>query len=999
MNHSGAIFPRSIFPNSIRGAAIAAMLATPGITWAQSADATLRGKAPASTAVTAKNVTTGATRRTQASADGNYTLAGLPPGTYRIDAGPGTETTVTLSVASTATLDLTAGSTAVEAPDAPMQEVTVTGRRLNEVRTSEVGTTISQQQIETVPQMTRNFLEFADTVPGVVFEVDSSGRTSIRGGAQNKNGVNLYIDGVGQKGYVRSGVSGQAGDTQGNPFPQLAIGEYKVITSNYKAEYDQISSAAITALSRSGGNEFSAEAFGTYTADNWRARTPGEQEAGTKTPSESQEYGIAFGGPIMQDRMHFFFTYEAKRFETPKTVVPGGNAPANIVAALPADALAQLGPAAIGFDEDLFFAKIDWEPTDADRFELSAKIRDESGDGDQTGTGVAASAAIDTDNDDTRATLSWQHSADRWINELELTYEDAFYVPHVAASDFNGAVYTWNNGSDQNILAVDGSDPRAGQNKGQKGWAIGDTITFTDISWFGGDHTIKLGAKYKLVDLTAQDAVATRAVFYYHVTPAGTATVPWKSVFALPLAGFDSTVTSEDEQLGLFAQDDWVVNDHLTLNLGLRWDIEKNPSYLDFVTPQFVLDSLNTEISPGLTYRESLALSGDPDTRLVIDDYISTGNNREAYKGAFQPRLGFSYDLGADQQHVIFGGAGRAFDRTLYDYLQLEQTKFALAQAEVRFNTPDHPCTPSASCVAWDPAFAGDVANLQALLNGQAGEVDLINNDLKVPYSDQYSLGMRNRIGDWNTSVSVSRIVSKEGFIFTLGNRYPNGSFWQNRQQPFGASPPGLAGLLLVGGNGIETKSMQALLSAEKPFTEESRWGATFSYTYTDADQNRDINEHYGFDQASINEYPIIISNAAAKHRVVATGTYSAPWGLMLAGKLTWSTPIPHAVGSTCLPAPGLFENGAPCTQVAYTPDTTTGYQSLDLQVTKDFELGDLGSMYLRIDVINATNHENFVDFTDITGPNGIVNGGEYTETGNITGLPRTVRMSFGVKF
>ena len=168
-----------------------------------------------------------------------------------------------------------------------MQEVTVTGRRLNEVRTSEVGTTISQQQIETVPQMTRNFLEFADTVPGVVFEVDSSGRTSIRGGAQNKNGVNLYIDGVGQKGYVRSGVSGQAGDTQGNPFPQLAIGEYKVITSNYKAEYDQISSAAITALSRSGGNEFEGQAFGTYTADNC-ARHAGRARRGHEDPSEAR---------------------------------------------------------------------------------------------------------------------------------------------------------------------------------------------------------------------------------------------------------------------------------------------------------------------------------------------------------------------------------------------------------------------------------------------------------------------------------------------------------------------------------------------------------------------------------------------------------------------------------------------------------------------------------------------------------------------------------------
>src|SRR5205814_1852195 len=62
----------------------------------------------------------------------------------------------------------------------------------------------------------------------------------------------VYIDGVGQKGYVRSGLAGQSDQTQGNPFPQLAIGEYKVITSNYKAEYDQISSAAVTAETRSG---------------------------------------------------------------------------------------------------------------------------------------------------------------------------------------------------------------------------------------------------------------------------------------------------------------------------------------------------------------------------------------------------------------------------------------------------------------------------------------------------------------------------------------------------------------------------------------------------------------------------------------------------------------------------------------------------------------------------------------------------------------------------
>ncbi len=987
------------FSRSVLGAAIASVLAAPGVVWAQSADAALRGTAPANADITARNVATGVTRRTKANANGGYSLAGLPPGTYRVDAGPGTETTVTLTVASTATLDLAAGTAeaTAEATEAPMQEVTVMGRRLNEVRTSEVGTTVSMQQIETTPQMTRNFLEFADVVPGVVFEVDGSGRTSIRGGAQNKNGVNLYIDGVGQKGYVRSGLSGQTGDTQGNPFPQLAIGEYKVITSNYKAEYDQISSAAITALTRSGTNKFEGEAFGTYTADNFRARTSGELNSITKekVASESKEYGVAFGGPIIEDKLHFFVTYEAKKYLTPKVVTVDGSPPDAIVAQLPADAVAQLGPANIAFDEDLYFAKLDWSMTDTDSLAFSVKIRKETSQGDQTGTGTAQSAAVNTDNDDNRYELNWKHNAESWLNELQFTYEDAFYVPQLPNAGVNGTVYTWrNNANDSNILRVDGADPRAAQNKGQKGWAVGNTITFPDV---GGAHTIKAGVKYKDVELTAADSIPGRPVFYYDVTAAGVATTPWKAAFALPLAGFDSQVISSDQQFGVFVQDDWTVSEKLTLNLGIRWDVEKNPSYLDFVTPEFLMTALNTEVSPGVTYGESLGLSSDPNVAIDINDYISTGNNRKEQTDAFQPRLGFSYDIGADQRHVIFGGAGRAYDRTLYDYLQLEQTKFSLATTELRFNTGDHPCTPSASCIAWNPQFANDPNALPALLNGMAGEVNLINNDLKVPYSDQLSLGMRNRLGDWQTSASVSRITSKDGFVFTLANRYPNGDFWQNRSQPWGNSPPGLAGVLLVGDNGIETKSTQILLSAEKGFTEESGWGTTLSYTYTDAEHNRDINEHYLFDASSIGAFPYVVSNSASKHRFVATSSFAGPWGLMLAGKFTWSTPLPrNAIG--CLTPPGTFETGAPCTAVGYDIGGT-GYQSIDLQVTKNFEIGDLGSFYLRLDGINLTNEKNLVDYTDANGANGVVNRGRYNPSGQITGLPRTLRASFGVKF
>lgn len=498
---------------SLISATVIAVAGAPMVSWAQSSDANLRGKAAASATITARNVATGTTRRTTAGTDGGYTLVGLPPGTYQVDAGPGTERTVTLTVASTATLDLTAAAPGPSAANATtLSGVTVSAATLTEVKTSEVGSTISLQQINTIPQVSRNFLEFADTVPGMVFSLDSSGHTSLRGGAQNNSSVNVYIDGVGQKSYVKEGgVSGQF-SSQGNPFPQLAIGEYKVITSNYKAEYDQISSAAVTADTKSGTNEFHGEVFGTYTRDSMRARTPSEDAAGKKTSSHEKEYGFAIGGPIIRDQMHFFFTYEAKKFDTPITVTPGVT---NTAAFLPASASAQLGPADLPFNEDLYFGKIDWEPTDRDRFELSAQLRKE-GQYDNIGNQTAASAGIDVINRDTRIAARWQHSGDAYFNELLFTHENAYNNPtplHFA----DGAAYTWGPQQDATILITGSANALATQKKGQKGPAIQDDLTFNDFQWHG-DHVIKLGVKYTSTRRTP--ATATRSSPTTSIRPA-----------------------------------------------------------------------------------------------------------------------------------------------------------------------------------------------------------------------------------------------------------------------------------------------------------------------------------------------------------------------------------------------------------------------------------------------------------------------------------------------
>lgn len=997
-------FKKKILASLIRSVVVATV-AMPAMSWAQSSDAGLRGKASPQMQVTAKNLDTGLRRTTTSAADGSYALVGLPPGRYQVDAGPGTEKVVILAVATTGTLDFAAptGAATPSTGAATLEGITVTGTALTEVKTSEIGTNVSLEQIRRIPQITRNFLEFADTVPGMKFEVGSDGHTQLRGGAQTTSAINVYIDGVGQKGYVLTGgVSGQD-QSQGNPFPQLAIGEYKVITSNYKAEFDQIGSAAVVAQTKSGTNEFHGEIFGTHSDQDWRARTPAEAYTNGKIPTYTDEFGFAIGGPIIQDKMHFFFSYEGKNFSTPQTVKPGDQV--GLDQYLPPAARAQLGPTNKPFFEDLYFGKIDWEIGDRDRIEVSGKYRNEAG-RDDVGDQTAASASKKLANNDKRYDLRWEHTADSWYNDLKLTYESAFYNP-TAYTFGNQNNYT--NGTDQSklVLRTDATSGLSIQDKGQKGPAIQDDLTFNNLNWMG-DHTIKMGFKIKQVELTQSENAAINPQFFYALGPNFPANLPPYLVkFSTPFPGTSPIITSKNKQYGLYIQDDWDVNDKLQLNLGVRWDYEKIPSYENFVTFPEAIAAFNAQdpnAPAGQTYAQSLAKGG-----ININDYISNGHNRKTPKDSFAPRLGFSYDLNGDQEHVIYGGAGRSYDRNLFDYMGLEPVKGALTETDVFFN-PVAGCNPSNTCVNWDPKYLGGMGALASLVTakGRNSEIDLLNNNLKVPYTDQFSLGMRNKVGDWNTSATLAYIHSKDGFAFTLGNRYPDGSFFKDGGQPWGNSPPGL-GALILGDNGIETKTTQLLLSAEKPYTRDSGWGATFAYTYSHARGNRGGDEHYAFDGATIHDYPFIPLAAVPKHRFVATGTYDGWWDMTFTGKLTLETTSPFNDVKTQGDIGGP-PNGIPARfYAAVNPPGKSflvggpifGVRQIDLSVNKNFDLTRGMTFYVRLDAINIFNFINYKDYLINWGSNGVYHPvAIFNTTNGDTWTPvRTVKLTAGFRF
>ena len=984
---------------------------------AQTANATLRGTvagASAGTEVTATNVETGATRRTQTSASGSYSLIGLQPGTYTVRSG-GSEQTVTLSVASTSTLNLQADTgvaeTPTEGPVTDIDAVVVSAPLLKDVKTSEVGNTVSLRQIQQLPQSSRNFLEFADTVPGMAFETDAQGFTSLRSGAQSNNSNNLYIDGVGQKSYVEAGgVAGQ-NNTRGNPFPQLAIGEYKVITSNYKAEYGQVSGAAITAATRSGTNDFEGEVYYRYTDQDLREKRPDEQAPGRdKVESKTEEYGAAFGGPLVRDRLHFFLVYEYKDFITARTVVPNSDA-SQFSQFLPPAVQDLYGPASVPFQEDLYFGKLSWNVTDYDLVELSAQYRDEV-QVDSVGGQRAAEHGRDVINKDKRSTLRWQHSADRWLNELTLTTEDTQNNPFPRGIG-NGIIYANLDrnpaGVSQNERTLIETGPSSGfdaSQRSQDGWSIANNFTWTDLSWFG-DHTIKVGAAYKDITLVAQDAGGINPQFRYEVDTDGVASTPYRVDFLAPfnVAGQRPRVVTEGEQYGFFVQDDWAVNDHLIVNLGVRYDYEKNPSYTDFVTPQNFVDALYAD-DPALPGTQPWANRLLP-SGLDAADYISTGSNRDDFDGGWAPRFGFSYDIGADERHVIHGGAGRSYDRNLFKLLALEVSKAALSPVAVYFEDPaTGQCyrDDGRACVPFDPRYLNDVSPLANPTNSI--ELFLLNNELKTPYSDQFSLGMSNQIGDWLTDVTFQRILSYDGFVFTLINRYEDGSFFRNGSQPWGEPVPGFANTIL-GNNGIESQNSSLLISADKPYTKASGWGLNIAYTYTDAKHNRQKDDNFAFDKATIDDYPFITVNGVPKHRFVAAGSIDGPWGITFGAKLVLETPRPlntiRDYGAR--PADGSFSQ-----PINYTPQGTGsflvggdiwGYRTVDLQATKEFQFGDWGTLTARINVLNVFDFENYNSFNLISaGSNGRLDPTiEVNEFGDSLYVPRTFSFEVGFKF
>src|SRR5436190_8820813 len=273
--------------------------------------------------VTATNPETGLVRTTVTAADGTYRFPSLPPGTYKVIAelsGFATVTTenVVLNVASERELNVALKQASVT------EAITVTAEAPLVATDPAVGTVVSQNELENLPLNGRQFANLASLAPGTTLSVNADptkpGQLTVALNGGSGRNVNFVIDG-----------GDNTDDTIGGALQNYnleAVQEFKIQTMQYKAEYGRSSGGVLSVVTKSGTNQFSGSVYEFARRENLTSQTEAEKLAGIdKQPYKRDQYGASIGGPIVQDKAHFFATYEKTKRETSYTVDSGGLLP------------------------------------------------------------------------------------------------------------------------------------------------------------------------------------------------------------------------------------------------------------------------------------------------------------------------------------------------------------------------------------------------------------------------------------------------------------------------------------------------------------------------------------------------------------------------------------------------------------------------------------------------------------------------------------------------
>jgi len=625
------------------------------------------------------------------------------------------------------------------------EAVEVVGRSLPVETQSTLATVVTNKQIDDLPTIARNFSALAVLAPGVA--------TSNATGTGQGTGVSISGQRPFTNGIIVDGASNQMAfyGRQSNDFPQDWIQEFQVLTNAFTAEYGQAAGGVLNVITRSGANKLHGRGYGFFRDDALDSPPfAGRYDAANNPvflddtpPYDQQRYGGFVGGPLRRDRLFYFAGIERVQLDSsevlgisnywrqfvPDTIVPTGQR------------------ATVGL------VKFDVNANAANRgyFRYTNTHRR---DFNVPGTSPGSLGPLNTLESRQEfggplwnVTGTWTTTlSNRAFNEARATYGvNKPWILSNLAGGLGGSA----------LLDAAGYSPLTGNPTGQFASISYPGATFGATSFTGleGEGYLYLIDNFSMIKGGHQfkvGAQVTRSKMYMDVEAAHKGRWTFTQDLAFDRSNPASYPASFSGNFGsgqayptawntsLYAQDTWQVNENLTLNLGVRYDLDLTPTTVN----QYV-DPYNDRIVARLGGTAPLQES------------VADKNN-------FSPRLGVVWVPTSDRRTTIRGSFGFYYDQNHWNFtdIYLNETLLALRRINLNANT-------QASNPFWTPAnTAVGIAQMREFLaRNYPGYPDLsglpfqqetilgVAHDYKIPYAVNTSVGVTRELG---RSISVT---------------------------------------------------------------------------------------------------------------------------------------------------------------------------------------------------------------------------------------------------
>jgi hypothetical protein len=740
--------------------------------------------------VTVTNIATGLRREAATGGEGDFALPLLPPGKYRVEvSAKGFKRVVVeeleVNVTQTATLNLKLEPSSVD------ETVTVTAEgTLVQQESSQVGRVIESRAISQLPLPTRNFQQLLTLSPGTSASVSNNtelgrGDSIISVNGQRTTSNSVRINGI------------DANSVGTNSTPNIAVPatdtlqEFVVQTSLYDASQGRNAGGNVEAVTKSGGREFHGNIYAFIRDDSLNANDFFLNSAGRPRPVlERKQFGGTLGGPVVQDKVFFFASYQGTRERNgaslnnsltfpviPVQLTDNNRTAAGLAAAfgLP---VANISPIAVSllnarlsggafaipsattasglspqsglstFRESQFNGNIDW--TINQKHTFSAKNFFASnptfqsnynfaglGNGPQqlpgTGGDLDIIQALSSLTDTYVFSPNVINQARFGFSRLRVTSvpEEPFTAQQFGITNPLGNLFPGLPTISVTGLFVLGSSPLADQSSRINTFGFQDTLSIVK-----GRHRLKVGGEYRRSQVNFYFNAFSRGQLIF---PTFTNFLLGQSVSIIGSGVYDRAFRVND--LTGFVQDDVKLTNRLTLNLGLRYDFfglpkEKYGRLVNFIPGQFRSGTIAAPAgSPNGFVQAGNAVNPLPNVPLVEDTLVPQDKNN------FAPRVGFAYRVNDSGTLAVRGGYGIYYDRVSTRFANTSLFNFPYLGLGVGVFRPlatPFAAVPQPGTFPVNATVPSPLAPLGILISGVYPDPDL-----RTPYIQQYNANVQ----------------------------------------------------------------------------------------------------------------------------------------------------------------------------------------------------------------------------------------------------------------